>query len=183
MMTRLFFLLASLASFTAFASPSCELSPAKLKVFLSQDFDTFDQKPNGWRSLYDGTEACNLTIALLVDGYHMTNQSKMLPWQDRLSYWHAGQSYAFLGLPEVAVERFSHSFDPDEQDTPDFHWNAYVRASLAFLSKDRAALEKARDEFTKVAPLEANNYKIVERFLRCFDTSYFEAYSGTGTCQ
>lgn len=182
-MIRSLLIFVFLVSGASFASASCGLEAEKFEALMALDFDAFDQKPAGWRSLDDGSDACQLTIAILIDSYHLSHQATMLPWQDRLSYWHAGQYYAFLGLRDLAVQRFSKSFDPGETADPGFHWNAYARATIAFMNRDRAALEKARDEFTKVNPLEMNNFKIVERFLRCFQATYYEAYSGTGTCQ
>lgn len=176
------YLIVAALLFSALARAQCELTPTQAETFLAQDFDTFDQKPEGWRSLYSPGGTCDLVIAQLIDSYHLTHQASMLPWQDRLSYWHAGQSYAFAKLDTVAVRRFENSFDPDEPASPAFHWNAYARATIAFLKRDRAALEKARDEFVTVSPLETSNYKIVLRFLRCFNASYFEAYSGGGGC-
>lgn len=165
------------------AEHSCEIKPAKFHEFMKQDFDTFDQKPNGWRSFYQTSGDCDLTIAMLIDSYHLSHQEQLVPWQDRLLSWHVGQSFGFLSLYDLAILRFQKSFDPQELPTPAFHWNAYARATIAFMKKDKVALQKAHDEFAPVAPSEINNFKIVERFIRCFDSSYFDAYAGMGTCK
>jgi len=176
---RLLMLLSCLAVCSA---PACELTPAQATKFLAQDFDTFDQSPDGWRSLYQTGGNCDLVIAQLIDSYHLSHQKTMEPWQDRLSYWHAGQSYAFLELRAIAVERLRNAFDPEENANPSFHWNAYARATIAFLEQDKAALMKAQSEFVTVNPAEASNFKIVQRFGRCFGATYFEAYTGSGGC-
>lgn len=160
----------------------CEIKPDKFNEFMKQDFDTFDQKPNGWRSLYQISGNCDLTIAMLIDSYHLTHQEQLFPWQDRLLSWHVGQSFGFLNLYDLAITRFQKAFDPEELSKPEFHWNAYARATIAFLKKDMPALKKARDEFTPLNPMEVNNFKIVERFIRCFNASYFDAYAGMGAC-
>ena len=165
-----------------FAIQSCDLTPEQTASFMQQDYDTFDQKPQGWRSLYTEGGACNLTIALLIDSYHLGHQGQLVPWQDRILYWHAGQAFGFINLYDLAILRFRNTFDPEEATPPEFHWNAYARATIAFLQKDRAALQKALDEFVNTAPAEVNNFKLVERFVRCFEASYFDAYTGTGTC-
>jgi hypothetical protein len=120
---------------------------------------------------------------MLIDSYHLTHQEKLLPWQGRLLYWHVGQYFGFLNLYELAIQRFSKSFNPEEPPKPDFHWNAYARATIAFMKKDMPALKKARDEFAPMNPKERNNYEIVERFVRCFNESYSDAYSGIGACK
>jgi hypothetical protein len=167
----------------AFAEGQCEVAPEKFDEFMKQDYLTFDQTNKGWRSLIFGGRECDLTIALLIDSYNLGHQGKLKPSQERILYWHAGQSFGFLKLYDLAVARFSNSFDPTEAPNPEFHWNAYARASIAFLKKDKDALQKAHDEFSPVAPAELNNFKIVERFIRCFDSSYFDAYAGAGTCK
>jgi hypothetical protein len=183
MFKKLFLITAILLSTIASADQYCELKPEQFHAFMQQDFDTFDQKPTGWRSLYVPSGACDLSIIVLIDSYHQSHQGKLVPWQDRLLTWHVGQSLGFLNLYDLAIARFQNSYDPQELPKPEFHWNAYVRASIAFMNKDRAALQRAHDEFITVAPMESNNFKIVERFIRCFDANYFDAYSGTGKCQ
>ena len=170
-------------SVLSFGKDSCEFSPAKYNEFMQQDFDTFDQQPNGWRSLHNGPEGCGLAIVLLIDSYHLSHQQRLVPWQARLLSWHVGQNFGFLNLYVLAILRFQKSFDPEELPNPEFHWNAYARATIAFMKKDMTALKNARDEFTTVNPMEVNNFKIVERFIRCFNASYFDAYAGLGACK
>lgn len=177
------FLTLSLFSFVALAGTPCELKPEKFNELMHQDFDTFDQKPIGWRSLDKNDGSCNLTIALIIDSYLLNHQSKLLASQIRLLHWHTGQNFGFLNLYALAIAKFNNSFDPQESQNPEFHWNAYARATIAFMKKDKAALQKALDEFTVVSPMEVPNLKIVERFIRCFDAPYFDAYTGTGACE
>lgn len=184
-MLRKFLLTILVTSLTApaFANAACEVKPEKFAEFMKQDFWTFDQTDKGWRSLYPGGRDCDLTIALIIDSYHLSHAGKLEPWQERMAYWHVGQSFAFLKLYDLAINRFSNSFDLKEDPKPEFHWNAYARASIAFLKHDKTALQKAYDEFSPVSTKEINNFKIVERFIRCFDASYYDAYSGTGACK
>jgi hypothetical protein len=176
------FVFFSLSVNPVMASNSCDVTSSMFAKFMRQDYWTFDQTKNGWRGLDNGSEKCTLAMAQLIDSYQLSHTKDLKPSQSQILYWHAGQNLAFLDIKEIAISRFSNSFDPLEPEKPDFHWNAYARATIAFLLKDKAALLKARDEFSPVAHAETANFNIVERFIRCPNSSYLDAYGGIGTC-
>jgi hypothetical protein len=161
----------------------CNLSSQHLNLMKAQDFWTFDQTPFGHRYLSMPPTFCKLSSAKLIDGYLLINRNRLLPYQRSILYFHAGQDYAMGDAYIPAISRFQNSFNKDEAENPEFHWNAYVSATIAFLKKDRAALTAARAKFPDT-PTEgdATNVKIVDRFLRCFESTYLDAYSDSGSC-
>ena len=111
----------------------------------------------------------------------MQTLGKLEASRARIINWHAGQSYALGDLTDLAVSRFSRSYNPDEAASATFKWNAYVRGSIAFLIKDRSELQAARDEMYSANPsLDNINAKILDGLLACFDKSYSDAY---GNCR
>lgn len=162
---------------------SCKISPQYLDTFMEQEFWTFDQTPFGHRYLFSPTHLCKTASAPLIDAYILTHQATLLPNQSRILFFHAGQDYAMSNAYGTAIARFQNAFDKDELHDPEFHWNAYVSATIAFLKKDMGALVATRAKFSS-SPSggDITNLKIVDRLLACFGSSYLEAYSGSGTC-
>ena len=143
---------------------------------LALDYQTFDQAPGaGWRALAD--RGAYLTAGELIDAYLSTNES-LEPSQRVNLAFHAGQAYAFAGAIELAKARFRSAFVENEPSTSPIRWNAYVRATIAFLEGDRATLESMRGEiaagpdFNGIVP----NLDVVDRLLAGFGGPYSEAY-------
>lgn len=177
-----------MTSLTIIASALALLDPVAACDFdrdamLAMDEQTFDQTPAGWRSLH--AEDCIEQAAGLIADYreHTGSEGAML-------YWHEGQLRAELGQDEAAVELF----DKARQPALSFQgWDHYVDASIAFLERDRAALEAARErlaatpapDMEMVATLPDGrkvkvpwppNLNVVDGFVRCFDEPYGVAY-------
>jgi hypothetical protein len=162
---------------------SCKVSPQYLDLLMAQEFWTFDQTPFGHRYLFSPAHLCKTASAPLIDAYTLTHQATLLPYQSRILFFHAGQDYAMSNAYGTAVARFQNAFDKDEPQEPEFHWNAYVSATIAFLKKDKDALVAARAKFPDPpGGGDVTNVKIVDRFLKCFDSNYLDVYSGSGTC-
>lgn len=141
---------------------------------LALDFDAFDQDlAGGWRVLEARGDP--LAAAQLLDAYRDAHP-ELRPWQRTLATFHAGQMYAESGRTEPALARFRAA-----GSSPDVGpgWSPYVRATIAFLERDRAALERARDELA-AAPYpegEDPNLRVVESLLDRFDEPYASAYA------
>ena len=63
---------------------------------------------------------------------------------------------------------------------PDFDWNDYVLATIAFLQKDRAAFDLHRSSLkgnASKSPLNAANVAAIERLALCFEKAYAAAYA------
>ncbi|MEQ8434624.1 MAG: hypothetical protein RIA71_10315, partial [Oceanicaulis sp.] len=112
-------------------------------------------------------------------------------------YWHEGQMRAFAGQTDRAAALF------DQARSDDPAWNLYVDASIAFLRRDRDALEAARATLARLRPSEAEqaarrrfleenpsitmpdgfveqpqNLSVVDRLRDCFASAYSQAYTG-----
>jgi hypothetical protein len=115
--------------------------------------------------------------------------------------WHEAQLRAFEGQSKEAIVLMEGARKPAQADRAG--WNLYVDATIAFLRKDRPALERARQALALVpAPvgegippvrdgyMEADfadgqkrrirwppNIDVVEGLLHCFDKPYGDAYA------
>jgi len=178
----IFSIFSCLAFSVSVAATDCQVSSEKLVEYLKMNYQEFDQTPGkGFRELVD--QGCFVEAGKLIDLWHFHSQENLEPWQKRISYWHAGQSYAFAeqALYPLAVERFQKSINHGETANDDFKWNAYVRGSIAFLRSDRSNLEKYRDELSSTTTAKMN-LEILDRMLRCFGQPYLDAYGGSGNC-
>ena len=171
------------------SSPHCNVKPQNFSAYMKLDFMSFDQSDQkGWRQIAE-KHGCDFEGAQIVDAYHLSHAAQLEDWQDRLLYFHAGQSYAFadMALYSVAVARFEKSLNPAESNLPPphLHWNAYVKATIAFLKKDFAALKASREEFFVGEPSvpDATNLGIVDGFIRCFGKTYRQVYAGEFGCR
>lgn len=166
---------------------------------LALDEQHFDQEPGGWRVL-ESKPGCELAAADLLHDYREAHKNS------GLLTWHEAQLRATGGQYHEAISLMEQSRMPAAADKAG--WNAYVDATIAFLSRDKAALEQARVRLAKVQPppedadmppivdgyMEVKfadgitrkvrwppNIDVVEGLQRCFDKSYAEAY--TAACQ
>ena len=162
----------------------CVFTPAKLAEFISMNFQEFDQtKGKGFREF--GEKNCYFEAALAIDAWRTHHESGLEDWQNRILFFHGGQAYANVdkSLNAIAVSHFQKSKDPNESTEQELKWNAYVEATIAFLNKDKPFLLIKRNEVA-VSKNEYNmrNLAIVDRFIKCFDQSYFDAYNAVGNC-
>jgi hypothetical protein len=168
-------------------------------VFLVQDFDTFDQSQDGWRKI-SAVKGCEEAAANLISQYRYTHGltvNKMALGDENREYtnastlyFHEAQIRAEIGHISVAKDYFRLSMHESFGD-----WNLYVKATLAFIEKDRGQLKRLRNQLaTLPVPKDFTyidedgkrksgrpdwwpaNLKILDSFLRCFDRSYAEAY-------
>jgi hypothetical protein len=68
----------------------------------------------------------------------------------------------------------------NEPEDSAIRWNAYVRATIAFLEKDREELMRMRDEIADGPKLQGAipNLDVVNRLIAHFDSPYSVAYRG-----
>lgn len=147
---------------------------------MRMSFREFDQTPGqGWRKLAD--EQRWHDAGVLIDRY-VSYDPKMPAERLLVLNWHAGQMYAFAGENARAKERFAKALTPSGTTSP-FEWNAYVRATIAFLDGDRATLEKCRAEIAAGPTVEGvkPNLDIVDSLLRNFGSTYRQAYNAAKT--
>lgn len=163
------FFLVLISSSSSATSREATVTDEKMETFLKMDFWQFDQRPEGWRSLSnpDGSEDY-LATGKVLDTYY--EKKKGLPARQKsLIAFHAGQNYGFSNETETAIARFQKSHEDDQPD-----WNAYVDATIAFLKNDKNSLLEARKKL-EIIPGQMN-LNVVDRLIKNFGKSYFEAY-------
>ncbi|WP_164280484.1 hypothetical protein [Stenotrophomonas indicatrix] len=162
-------------------------------AMLAMEPGMFDQDMDGgWRSLAD--RGCNQQAADLLAAYAALPKAS----GNTTIVWHEGQLRAELGQTAQAIALMQRTYKPEDKDPG--YWNAYVDGTIAFLRRDRAALEQARaalvaiptpQEFVgalkdgryhfttaggqKVDVPWPPNLEILDGFLRCFDRDYHNA--------
>ena len=139
--------------------------------------EAFDQQPGqGWRKpaeTDDYTEA-----GKLIDEYLRRNQTRMPAWQVRNLDFHAGQTYAFAGDYKTAMRRMENALADVEPVESPVRWNPYVRATIAFLKGDKAALAACREEMVRGHEAQGTvpNMEVVDRLIARFGAPYAQAY-------
>lgn len=176
------------------AKPDCTYDRARLMALDKAHFDE-DTAGGGWRALA-ARPGCEPAAADLVRDYR-----KAHPKDSGLMVWHEAQLRAFAGQSAQAAALMEHTRMPEAADR--MGWNPYVDATIAFLRKDRRALDQAHARLAAVKPPAGKdvppvidgymqvdmsdgttrkmrfpqNIDVVEGLARCFDKSYAEAYS------
>lgn len=180
-------LLASHAS--ADQVPSCDYNREALLAMDPWDFD--QDFENGWRQLEE-QEGCLEEAAYLIKEFYTTRE--MPDGMRRLMQWHEGQLRAELEQTDQAIALMQHADSDESSET----WNYYVRATIAFLERDKETLKYNREQLVQVprpddlptfTDEDGNetemewpmNLHVVDRFIACFDRPYMDAYMGCET--
>lgn len=146
------------------------LGPAAMQM----SFDEFDQGEKGWRSL--SKEDCFAEAALLIERYSYSYDSKY-----RVLKWHLAQMHALAGNTAPALAAAELSLNPaQDQMHPQFDWNSYVLATIAFLRNDRANFDTHRAALkakTAKDSMNAPNDQVLDLLAKCFGKSYAAAYA------
>lgn len=163
---------------------------------LALDQMQFDQDmEGGWRVLAD-KPGCELAAADLLRDYRQAHAK-----EDGMLSWHEGQLRANAGQYPQAIRLLEHARRP--AGVPDkAGWNPYVDATVAFLRRDKPALERAYKRLAAYPPPAGEgmpvfkngyveldmdngqkrkvrwplNIDVVEGLLNCYDKPYKEAY-------
>lgn len=157
------------------------------KVMLAMAPWDFDQSPKGWRKFADAHEY--VKAARVIQKYISVNSDAILsaaPDKNgkkihlEVMHFHGGQMLAFAG-PEYyaeAVQSFSRALWIHTS------WNAYVSATIGFLTNDKKKISEARRTIERVEnedPASASgNGEIVKNFEKAMDVgerSYEKVYS------
>jgi len=176
------------------ANPDCAVDRAQLMVLDKVHFDE-DTTGGGWRTLA-ARPGCETAAADLLRDYR-----KAHPKDTGLMIWHEAQLRAFAGQTAQAAALMEQTRMPAAADR--MGWNPYVDATIAFLRKDRRALEQAHARLAAVPPPVGKNIPpvvngsmtvdmsdgttrqirfpqnidVVEGLEQCFDKPYAEAYT------
>lgn len=161
-------------------SPSASrgLEKNELPKELEVSYEAFDQRAgSGWRKIAD--EGKYLEAAKLIDRYEKEKKG-LEEWQRVNLRFHAGQLYAFADQKDHALSHFKKALIAKEPGASPIRWNAYVRATIAFLERDRKKLTELREEIAKGPKLQGvvPNLDVVDRLIEYFDEPYALAYRG-----
>lgn len=155
---------------------ACEISNDEREVLLAQHWETFDQSAKGFRSLVSGELYCAREAGELIEAYLALHRD--LSEKERyVSEWHAGQQFASVDDRPRALAHFYRGFNPHEDPAGSARWNAYARATIAFLENDRDTLEASLKvlEAHQDNRMNAINVKLVRSFVHNFGKTYDEA--------
>lgn len=146
-----------------------------LKTDLQLPYQQFDQTEHqGFRLLAE--QQCDQQAADLIEAYIAKNQAK----QSSLR-WHIAQLRASSGDYANAI-RYANTVLNEQEDFSKnpLRWNDYVKATIAFLERDRKALQVHRDRVVAAAAEHFGNElngKLLDALLRHFDRDYRYATS------
>ena len=157
-------------------------------AMLRLDLTKFDQDmTGGWRALAD--RGCDAQAADLIRDWRTANPVE--PQHASTLLWHEGQLRANAGQTTAAIALFEQSRKPPERDV--FGWNLYVDGSIAFLRRDRSALDTARNRLVVLPKPEGltvlgpdgkpstvrwpRNLNVLDALQRCWGQPYRIAYA------
>lgn len=161
---------------TPIPKTNCELDfESALTTDINQPYADFDQTKNsGWRRL--DSSGCYEEAADLIEAYIEANEA------DEMSLvWHIAQLRASAGDYERAIVFASKSLrESEELDERQLRWNDYVRGTIAFLRRDKAALVYFRNQVAAGVDDyvgNENNARILDLLISNYELSYLEASS------
>lgn len=155
----------------------CEaLYQQRLKSDLVLDYQSFDQtEGRGFRALV-ATPGCEKQAADLIEAYIAANGAKQ-----RSLRWHIAQLRATQGDAAAAIAAAKTVLSDKDDHVPGaLRWNDYVRATIAFLEKDRPALQRHRDAVAAGRDEHfgnALNLNLLDNLLQHFERDYAFASS------
>jgi len=151
-----------------------------LRKHLSSDLalsiQEFDQTPGkGWRALTAG--GCHVEALTLIERYAARNRGQvdllMLNWHAAQMAGKAGDYKRAIGFANASLEQ------PDVEARSRHRWNVYVRGTVAFWKRDRAALAQAIELLkanAKNSEADTMNLAVLQSLLANFEQPYRLAY-------
>lgn len=176
-MSLLVFVAAGLSTAAAtVADPPCTLTATEKLANAKLSFDDFDQKgalPSTPRAL--GERGCLRLAAEAAEDYLLNGPARS-DYHQRVILWHMAQSLALAGDERRAAQLMAGTRVPTGNNE-NLDWNSYVRASWAFLVKDRPAFDVAAADLARSArPSDRVNSAIISGMGRCWAKPYRVAY-------
>ncbi|MFQ5347585.1 MAG: hypothetical protein ACE5ED_07045 [Rhodothalassiaceae bacterium] len=175
----------------ALGAGECRIPEAERERLLALDTEAFDRTANGgWRPWFEA--GCLADTAALIEAY-LAAHPDTAGAAPELRF-HAAQVHAFRGDYAAARAHLRQATYPEDRRDPSRPdaWNVYMRATDAFLARDRDALtglyrlmggeeEAAAEPHSLFGPPPRRRQRmpyldVVRGLLACFDRSYKEAY-------
>lgn len=181
----LFFLVPSAQATESKYPQKCVVDYNQMLNLSPREFDQNWEK--GWVKLAE-MDGCKEAAANVIALYY--SQRELSEGAIKTLKFHEAQLRAEIDQYELALLLFPQT----KQTESSIGWNHYVDGTIAFLAKDKAGLEDAIRRLAAVPkptsfnPTDADgnpidvpwppNLDVLERFKKCFDESYLEAYAG-----
>ncbi|RMD88350.1 MAG: hypothetical protein D6807_06000 [Alphaproteobacteria bacterium] len=184
----------------ALGAGECRIPEAERERLLALDIEAFDRTASGgWRPWFEA--GCLADTAALIEAYMAAHPDHA--GNDRELHFHAAQVHAFRGDYAAARAHLRHASYPEDRRDPSRPdaWNVYMRATDAFLARDRDALagiyrqmggedegEAAAEPHSLFGPPPRRRKRmpyldVVRGLLACFDRPYGEAYDAACRAQ
>ncbi len=170
--------LASLSALGALpAQETCALTATDKAANAKLSFDDFDQKgtlPSTFRALSE--RGCAREAAEAAEDY-LLNGPARTDYQQRVIVWHMAQEFALAGDERQAAQLIAGTRVPTGNNE-NLDWNNYVKASWAFLAKNRRAFDVAAAQLALSSRAsDRTNSAIVNGMGRCWAKPYRQAYN------
>jgi tetratricopeptide (TPR) repeat protein len=149
---------------------ACTVPPSEEGAQQALPYAAFDGRegPFGWRALV--AAGCTDSAISLLAAYSEANRDRLAPAQRRELAFHMGQALAMAGREQEAIAPFEQALDSEAPP----EWATYVKATLAFLRRDGAALQEARRSYAEVAPGSVR-LRIIDGLVACPTEPYMKA--------
>jgi tetratricopeptide (TPR) repeat protein len=154
----------------ASGASACAVPPSEAVGQQALPYAAFDSRasPFGWRAL--AATGCTDAAVSLLQNYAAANRIRLAAAEAREIAFHIGQALAMAGREQESIAPFEQALDsaaPPE-------WAAYVKATLAFLRRDGAALQAARAAYAALAP-GSMRLRIIDGLVACPTEPYARA--------
>ena len=152
------------------AASVCTLPSSEEAAQRALSYPAFDSRdgPFGWRAL--AAAGCTDSAVSLLTSYAEVNRSRLTPAERREAAFHVGQVLAMAGREQEAMGHFEQALDAEAPA----EWATYVKATLAFLRRDAAALRAARTSYEALAP-GSGRLRIIDGLIACPTEPYMKA--------
>jgi tetratricopeptide (TPR) repeat protein len=154
----------------AAAGAGCVVPASEARSQETSAYAAFDGRgaPFGWRAL--AATGCTDAAVALLARYADANRDRLAAAEVREIAFHIGQSLALAGREQESIGAFERALESE----PPPEWATYVKATLAFLRRDTAALQAARASYAELAP-GSMRLRIIDGLVACPTEPYMKA--------
>jgi hypothetical protein len=152
------------------AASMCTVPSSEEAAQRALPYAAFDSRdgPFAWRAL--ASAGCTDSAVSLLTSYSAANRSRLMAAERREIAFHIGQVLAMAGREQEAIGQLEQALDSKAPA----EWTTYVKATLAFLRRDAAALHAARTSYAALAP-GSERLRIIDGLIECPTEPYMKA--------